>query len=72
MTTHSAPRNYNEWRHCIIVKCGLELSPVYISERLKALNDEQDYHTQRFVQLYGKAHHQNVIEWFMQAQGDSG
>ena len=62
------PETYEEWRHCIIVECGLELTPQYISERISALQNNRDYHTQQFVKRYGKQHLQQVLSWFMQAQ----
>jgi len=68
MTTESTPQSYEEWRHCIIVKCGLELTPDYISERLSALNNNDDYQTKRFIVLYGEHYLQRVIEWFRRAE----
>jgi len=62
------PNTYEEWRHCIIVECGLELTPDYISERISALQNNGDYYTQQFVKLYGQEHHQKVLAWFAQAQ----
>jgi len=71
MTGPTIPQNYEEWRHCIIVDCGLELTPDYISERLSSLANDKDYYTQKFVKLYGKPHLTKVIEWFKQAQNSS-
>ncbi|WP_086933876.1 hypothetical protein [Agarilytica rhodophyticola] len=62
------PETYEQWRHCIIVECGLELTPKYISERISALQDDRDYYTQQFVKLYGRQYLQQVLAWFMQAQ----
>lgn len=62
------PATYEEWKHCIIEDCGLKLTPDYISERISALNNEQDEHTRQFVKLYGTQHLKQVISWFMQAQ----
>lgn len=69
MNTLPVPQNYNEWRHCIIVECGLKLTSDYIAERLVALNDTNDFHTERFIELYGEQHLRRVIGWFEQAQG---
>lgn len=27
------PRNYEQWRHCITVECGIALTPTFLSER---------------------------------------
>ena len=62
------PQNYQEWRHCITVECGLELTPEYIEKRSAALNNEKGHHTKQFKSKYGAAHLHRVIEWFLQAQ----
>lgn len=62
------PQNYEEWRHCIIVGCGLELTADYVNERLSSLQDDKDFRTQQFIRLYGRAHTQNIIGWFKQTQ----
>ena len=62
------PDNYEAWRHCITVECGLVLTPDFIEERISALQNKKDYSTKKFVQLYGQQHLQNVLGWFMQAQ----
>jgi len=68
MNSQVLPKNYQEWKHCITVECGIELTPSYISQRLSALNNKKDHHTQNFVKLYGESHLQSVIDWFNQAQ----
>ena len=62
------PQNYEEWRHCIVVKCGLELTPSFIEERISALQDNKEHYTQQFIRLYGQQYHQKVLGWFMQAR----
>lgn len=62
------PKTYEEWRHCIVVECGLELTQEYISERISALKDDKDYSTRQFVKLYGPQYHQQVLNWFSQSQ----
>ncbi|MEM7259971.1 MAG: hypothetical protein AAF404_21570 [Pseudomonadota bacterium] len=68
MPTPTIPQNYHEWKHCIIVECGLQLTPEYISERIVALKNPEDYGTKRFIQLYGDIHLERVIGWFEQAR----
>lgn len=68
MTTPNIPQNYEEWRHCIVVGCGIELTPGFIKARIASLQNKHDSHTQQFIRLYGQQHHQKVLEWFMQAQ----
>jgi hypothetical protein len=62
------PQNYEEWRHCIVVECGLELTPSFIEKRISALKNNKEYYTQQFIHLYGQQHHQKVLGWFMQAR----
>lgn len=62
------PQNYEEWRHCIIVECGLELTPSFIEERIASLQDNSEYYTQQFIRLYGREHHQRVMSWFIKAR----
>ena len=64
---NTPPQSYASWQQCIVVDCGIKLTPEYIAERLAALQDDQDYHTKRFVELYGEQHLQRIIDWFTQA-----
>lgn len=68
MTSSIIPQHYEEWRHCIIVECGLELTPTFIEKRIVSLQDESEHSTKQFIRLYGIEHHQAVLGWFMQAQ----
>ncbi len=62
------PTSFEEWRHCIIVECGLELTPSFIEERIISLQNLKLHHSQQFLKRYGQAHHQRVIGWFKKAQ----
>jgi len=62
------PENYDEWRHCIIVECGLALTQDFIDERIAALNDNDQHYTQQFIRRYGARHHRRVLSWFNQAR----
>ena len=70
METSFIPENYQQWRHCILVECGLELTEEYIVQRIIALQDESQYYTQQFTKLYGPEYLQKVITWFQQAQAN--
>ncbi|MEM7764648.1 MAG: hypothetical protein AAF290_11240 [Pseudomonadota bacterium] len=65
------PVNYEQWRHCISVECGLELSPAFIEQRLKVWKDEQAQETRRFRQLYGVQYLAAVVSWFERAQKEA-
>jgi len=62
------PEDYEQWRHCIAVKCGIPLTADYVEQRLAVLTDEQAKETTRFRTLYGDAHWRAVIGWFEQAE----
>ncbi len=64
MTTEIIPRSYEEWRHCIEVICKQKLTKRYIDQRIAALNNVNDYMTNRFVQLYGEPQRIQTLEWF--------
>ncbi|WP_295843840.1 hypothetical protein ACM9XD_16410 [Xanthomonas sacchari] len=68
MSSSIIPDSYAAWRHCIEVDCGLRLEPAYIAQRIAALNDLTDHHTQQFVRCWGEPHRQQVLQWFAQAQ----
>ena len=62
------PTNFNEWKHCIEVDCGLALTPEFIEQRIAALENAKDYYTERFLKLYGQPYLDQVLTWFKQAQ----
>ncbi|MEM9846097.1 MAG: hypothetical protein AAF965_14950 [Pseudomonadota bacterium] len=62
------PTTYQEWEHCITVECGIPLTVTYVAERITALQNRDDHHTQRFLELYGEAHLSRTLAWFREAQ----
>ena len=62
---------YDDWKHCITVECGIPLTPDYIDQRLAALKDPGDHHTQKFTSEYGVEHLAKVIGWFESAKKDA-
>lgn len=70
MNSSILPNSYAAWRHCIEVDCGIRLEAAYIRERLSALQDPGDFHTEQFVRRWGEAHRQRVIAWFRQASAE--
>ncbi|MCG8490583.1 MAG: hypothetical protein MI743_03120 [Sneathiellales bacterium] len=59
---------YEDWKHCITQRCGIPLAPDYIESRISELKDPKNYHTQKFVDVWGEAHLKRVIGWFEQAK----
>ncbi|MDB6454234.1 hypothetical protein [Falsirhodobacter sp. 20TX0035] len=66
------PQTYADWRHCITVACGIPLTPAYIRARIDALEDPRDDHTRRFVERWGRAHHERTLGWFREALRHQG
>lgn len=62
------PNTYDEWRYCIEVKCGLQLTPEFVQQRLSSLRNDRDYQTQRFREMWGDGHLRQVITWFEKAE----
>jgi hypothetical protein len=62
------PATYEQWRHCIEVQCGIKLTPDFVQQRLSALRDNGDYQTQRFLEMWGEPHLDQVVAWFEQAR----
>lgn len=64
------PDNYEAWRHCIEVECGLRLDAEYVRQRIAALEDPGDHHTQQLVRRWGESHRQRVVAWFQRARDE--
>ena len=62
------PQNFTEWRHCIEVKCGINLTASFIYQRIEALTDLSTTATKEFAALYGDTYRQQVVAWYQQAQ----
>ena len=58
------PETYDQWEHCITVKCGIALTKKYVKGRLTVLRNTQDAHTKRFRAIYGDQHWKSTIAWF--------
>jgi hypothetical protein len=64
------PSTVEAWRHCIEHHCGIPLTPEFAAERIRALENPHHEHTRKFIECYGKAHHQRVLGWFRQVAAD--
>ncbi len=67
MLTSPFPQNFEQWRHCITVECGIPLTPDFVRERLRVWRNPELEETARFRRLYGDAHWRAVKAWFEQA-----
>ncbi|PPV05356.1 hypothetical protein XbrCFBP1976_17690, partial [Xanthomonas bromi] len=44
--SHHLPESYSAWRHCIEIDCAQPLTATFIAQRLAALHDPADHHTE--------------------------
>ncbi len=65
--TSVIPENYQQWRDCITIRCGIPLTSSYIKSRLSELRDEKHPRTIEFASKYGNDYLKQVISWFEQA-----
>lgn len=68
MATSTLPSSYEEWRHCITVKCKVALTAAYVEQRIAALQDAGSDETRSFRRLYGEGHWRAVLGWFERAR----
>lgn len=61
------PTSFEQWRHCIEVRCKIRLTSAYIGKRLAELQDGKHARTREFARLYGTDHLQRTIAWFRRA-----
>ena len=66
----SIPNSYEQWRHCIEVKCRIKLTPTYVSNRLEELRDRKHVKTKEFERIYGADHLKRTIAWFERAANE--
>jgi len=58
------PHDFESWRRCIEVDCGIALTDVFVNRRIAIYADAQHAETQRFITRYGAEHHRQVLQWF--------
>ena len=60
------PQTFDEWKHCIINDCKINLTKEFALQRLEVYQDKNHSETKKFVSLYGEQHLNNVILWYSQ------
>ena len=61
------PSDYESWRYCIEVKCGLNLTPEFIQKRITVFSDANHEESQRFADVYGDPWREQVLNWYQRA-----
>jgi hypothetical protein len=70
MEMTAIPASYQQWKHCIEVECGIQLTAEFIDQRISVLEDTNAEETARFKRLYGDGHWRRVLGWFHTAKGE--
>ena len=60
--------DYEDWKRCITIECGIPLTADYVEQRISALEDPNNLHTRKFLNTWGEAHLHKVIGWFKTAR----
>lgn len=66
------PNTYEEWKRCITVDCGIQLTRNFIKERIAALVDMGEFHIQKFIESWGPEQHARTLAWFRRAAEELG
>ena len=61
------PSTYDEWRHCIEVKCQISLSENFCKERIKDLTEGKSRYATTFREQYGDHYTNEVVSWYQKA-----
>ncbi len=69
MEKSDLPTTYDEWFHCITVKCRVRLTPEFARERIAALGNVESPEAVRFAKIYGQTHRERVVEWYQRVAG---
>jgi len=65
------PQDYEAWRDCITIRCGLTLTDKYIEQRLTELRQSDHPRTSEFAKLYGSQQLATTIRWFERAASEA-
>lgn len=60
------PETFEQWKKCITDDCKISLTKGFAKSRLSVYSNLETDETQKFLQLYGKQHLENIKHWFEQ------
>jgi len=58
------PKDFESWRICITKQCQIALTSDFAQQRLSIYKQLEHPETKLFIQWYGLAHYQRIINWF--------
>jgi len=58
------PQTFEQWLDCIVNRCKITITADFAKRRLAKLRNTDDPGTQRFIDLYGANHLNNLIYWY--------
>lgn len=62
------PRNFDEWKNCIVNDCRIELTKTFVQQRLSVYENAKHPETRKFIELYGQQHLEDVIFWYQKVR----
>lgn len=62
--------SYDDWKHCITVKCGINLTMNFLNNRLEELQNKKHPKTIQFAKCYGDEHVKTIINHLERAIQD--
>ena len=65
------PRSFSEWRHCIEKLCQTPLTEDFVERRIAELGSLSTKLDQRFVELYGVEHKDQVLQWYLKVREEA-
>lgn len=65
------PRNFDEWKNCIVNDCKIELTKTFVQQRLSVYENTNHPETKKFEKLYGRQHLDNIIYWYKKAREEA-
>lgn len=57
------PQTFEQWKHCIIYDCKIDLTAEFTQQRLAMYEDRNHPETSTFIRLYGEQHLNTIITW---------
>ena len=64
------PKDFAEWRNCIEVLCRTPLTESFVGKRITELGSLDNKLDQKFVELYGEEHREQVLQWYQKVQDE--
>lgn len=58
---------YEQWKLCLQRNLGKDWNKEFLQKRIDVLSNHANSETKKFLQVYGKARAEQVLQWFKKA-----